>query len=258
MITIDFNRLDIKPGHRILDIGCGEGRHTARAWEFPGTFCVGADMCHDDLLISSEKLKLHEAFMQEIQFQNRSQETESPTQGIGNSSKWALSTADITRLPFADHSFDIIICSEVMEHIHEEQKALAELKRILKPGGTLALSVPRYWPEKVCWKLSRAYSRSRGGHIRIYRQQELLDKVSALNFIPAGRHHYAHSLHTPYWWLKCLVGLDRIDSKMVNFYHTLLVWDLMKQPFITRFAEKVLNPVMGKSVVFYFHNIVPG
>ncbi len=140
-----------------------------------------------------------------------------------------------------------------MEHIHEEKRALAEIYRILKPSGILALSVPRYWPEKMCWKLSREYSRSRGGHIRIYRQKELIEKITALGLKPTGRHHYAHSLHTPYWWLKCLVGLNRTNSKTVNIYHTLLVWDLMKQPLITRFAEKVFNPLMGKSIVFYFH-----
>jgi len=243
MLTVDFDRLGIKPGYRILDIGCGEGRHTARAWESPETVCIGADMCHKDLLISAEKLKLHEEFMEQLKCPENPHEKRSI---------WTLSAADITCLPFSENSFDIVICSEVMEHIPAEQQALCELKRVLKPGGTLALSVPRYWPEKVCWKLSSEYSRSRGGHIRIYRQKELLKKITDIGLSTAGTPHYAHSLHTPYWWLKCLLGLNRTDSKIVNLYHELLVWDLMKQPFITRFAERLLNPILGKSVIFYF------
>jgi hypothetical protein len=37
----------------------------------------------------------------------------------------------------------------------------------------------------------------------------------------------------------------------VRLYHRLLVWDLMKRPLVTRLAEKLLNPLIGKSVVFY-------
>ncbi|SLM27353.1 putative SAM-dependent methyltransferase [Desulfamplus magnetovallimortis] len=262
MITVDFNRLGIKPGYRILDIGCGEGRHTAKAWEFPGTVCIGADMSHGDLLISSEKLKHHEEFMENIRCRNTPRrdtlhkvpqnKTEATFQTSKRSSTWALSAADITCLPFSDNSFDVVICSEVMEHIHGEYDALMELKRVLKKGGMMALSIPRYWPEKICWNLSREYSNSPGGHIRIYRKKELEKKVINAGFIPSGKHHYAHSLHSAYWWLKCLVGLSNTDSIAVNAYHSILVWDLMKKPFITRFTEKLLNPLMGKSIVFYF------
>lgn len=244
MITIDFTRLDLQPGDRVLDIGCGEGRHTAKVWESPGVFCVGADMCHRDLLISQKKLRLHEELSGGSADSDRT---------LKQSSVWTLMAADITELPFEDQSFDTIICSEVMEHIHDEKRALAELARILRPGGSLALSVPRYWPEKICWQLSYEYCHSPGGHIRIYRKKELLQKVIHLGFKFQGS-HYAHSLHSPFWWLKCLTGLNQSnsDSKMVELYHRLLVWDLMTKPFITGFIERLLNPVVGKSLVLYF------
>lgn len=267
MITIDFKRLCLKPGDRVLDIGCGEGRHTAKAWEFPGIFCVGADMCHRDLLVSQKKLKLHEelsvqskstAIKQDISIAAKSSSQNSNLLDIEKTdiqyrSKWELAAADITRLPFDNHSFDKVICSEVMEHIHNEDQAFIELKRIIKPGGYLALSVPRYWPEKICWKLSHDYCHTQGGHIRIYTKKELLQKVTSLGFKFKGS-HYAHSLHSPFWWIKCFTGLNRShsDSKIVSLYHRLLVWDLMKKPFITGFTERLLNPLMGKSLVLYF------
>ncbi|MBF0469212.1 MAG: methyltransferase domain-containing protein, partial [Desulfamplus sp.] len=221
---------------------CGEGRHTAKACEFPGIFCVGADRSHKDLIISRKKLRLHQELLEESK----------GTLSIHNCT-WTLLSSDITQLPFADHSFDIIICSEVMEHIHNEQMAIAELKRVLKPGGRLALSVPRYWPEKICWKLSHDYSNSQGGHIRIYTKKGLLQKIIPAGFEFRGSHH-AHSLHAPFWWLKCLTGLNRnnTDSNIIYLYHKMLVWDLMEKPFITRFMENLLNPVMGKSLVLYF------
>ncbi|MBF0573518.1 MAG: class I SAM-dependent methyltransferase [Desulfamplus sp.] len=242
MITIDFNRLDLKSGYKILDIGCGEGRHTAKAWEFENTFCVGADMCYKDLVAAKEKIEIHEDFIN-IYLENYA-------------SQWVLCNSDINLLPFAENTFDVIICSEVMEHIHQEQKALEELTRVLKPKGQLALSVPRYLPEKICWKLSKEYCNTEGGHIRIYKKKELLEKVIPLGFKFQGS-HYAHSLHTPFWWLKCLMGcpnqsVSNSNFNLINLYHKLLVWDIMKNPFITRFIEKLLNPIIGKSLVLYF------
>ena len=70
------------------------------------------------------------------------------------SKDYLVSIADINRLPFADASFDCVICSEVLEHIPEHEKALKELVRILKPQGTLVVSVPRYFSERICWFIS--------------------------------------------------------------------------------------------------------
>jgi hypothetical protein len=63
--------------------------------------------------------------------------------------------------------------------------------------------------------------------------------------------HFAHSLHAPYWWLKCLVGPEREDSKLVNLYHRFLVWEMMKGRWFVRLLEHLLNPLLGKSTVFY-------
>ncbi len=53
---------------------------------------------------------------------------------------------DVTRLPFPDGAFDVVICSEVMEHIPDNRKAVSELMRVLKPGGDLVVSVPPLAP----------------------------------------------------------------------------------------------------------------
>lgn len=50
--------------------------------------------------------------------------------------------ADLTAMPFDDNSFDVIICSHVLEHVPDDRKAFAELFRILKPGGHALLLVP--------------------------------------------------------------------------------------------------------------------
>ncbi|MFO8141018.1 MAG: F0F1 ATP synthase subunit gamma [Marinobacter sp.] len=126
MITIDYNRLGIRPGDYILDMGCGEGRHVCRACECPDTKVAGADISFTDLCRAREKINLHEQYG-----------------GFFNGRSWGLYNASILDLPFRDNSFERVICSEVMEHIGDEKRAAGELCRVLKPSGTLAVSVPR-------------------------------------------------------------------------------------------------------------------
>lgn len=233
MITMDFNRLDIRPGHRVLDIGCGEGRHMVKACQTPGSICTGADFGFDNLAFTRNKLHFHEQ-INDLSCKD-----------------WNLSCMDVTALPFDDSTFDLVICSEVLEHIPDDAQAISELVRILKPGKTLAVSVPRAWPERICWALSDAYFNANMGHVRIYTKKEICEKITSrgLGFLGS---HFAHSIHTPYWWLKCLVGPNRTDSLLVNLYHRLLVWDLMTQPKITAWLDRLFNPVLGKSLVLYF------
>lgn len=61
---------------------------------------------------------------------------------------------------------------------------------------------------------------------------------------------HAHALHSPYWWLKCAVGVEK-ENALTRAYHRLLVWDMMKRPRLTVTAERLLNPVLGKSLVLY-------
>ena len=139
----------------------------------------------------------------------------------------------------------------MLEHIPDYKQAVAEIDRILKPGGTLAVSVPRFWPEWVCWALSDDYHNEPGGHVRIFRESELKGAVEArgLSFF---HRHFAHGLHSPYWWLKCAVGVKREDVKLVNLYKRFLEWDILQRPWLTRTLEKIAGPLMGKSVVLYF------
>jgi SAM-dependent methyltransferase len=232
VITVDFNRLSIEPGARILDIGCGSGRHSAAAYRIPDARVTGADLNVSDLKEARERLRYHDRL------------------GAHGGGVWNLTAADVTRLPFADGSFDLVICSEVLEHIPDHQRAIHEVVRVLKPGQTLVVSVPRYFPERVCWALSKDYSLANQGHVRIYDQRALIDLLERAGTRLLGYHH-AHSIHTPFWWLKCLVGPTRTDSAVVNLYHRLLVWDIMQKPWITRFMDRLLNPVLGKSLVIY-------
>jgi SAM-dependent methyltransferase len=159
---------------------------------------------------------------------------------------------DALALPFADGEFDRVVAAEVLEHIPDDAAAMAELARVLRPGGTVAVTVPRWLPERVCWALSDAYHANEGGHVRIYTREELVGRLREAGLVYEG-HHHAHGLHSPYWWLKCAVGVDREDHPLVRAYHRMLVWDIERRPLVTRLAERALDPLVGKSVVVYLH-----
>jgi SAM-dependent methyltransferase len=157
---------------------------------------------------------------------------------------------DALCLPFADGAFDRVVASEVLEHIPDDTTALAELARVLRPGGTMAVTVPRCGPEVVNWLLSNDYHDTPGGHIRIYRRSELARRLRGAGLVFTGGHH-AHGLHSPYWWLRCLVGPRNDANRAVAAFHRFLVWDIEKAPLLTRLLERVLAPLIGKSLVVY-------
>ncbi|HZU49460.1 MAG TPA: class I SAM-dependent methyltransferase, partial [Mycobacterium sp.] len=171
------------------------------------------------------------------------------------SAKAETVVGDALALPYPDGTFDCVIASEILEHVPADDTAINELIRVLKVGGTLAVTVPRWLPERVCWFLSDEYHNNEGGHVRIYRASKLRAKITrgGMQFVDA---HYAHGLHTPFWWIKCLVGVARPDHPAVSAYHKMLVWDITRQPRITRIAESVLNPLVGKSIALYFEKPV--
>lgn len=233
MLTVDFDRLGVEPGDRVLDMGCGAGRHAFELYR-RGTDVVAFDQDADELAKVTEW------------FWAMKEAGEVPA-GAEASTK----EGDALQLPFADGEFDRIVAAEVLEHIPADIQAISELVRVLRPGGTLAVSVPRWFPEAVNWALSEEYHSNEGGHIRIYTDAELITKVknAGMQFDGKG---YAHGLHAPYWWIKCAVGVNKNEHPLAKAYHRLLVWEIEKNPPALRALGKVLDPMIGKSLVLYF------
>ncbi len=233
MLTVDYTRLRIGPGSKVIDVGCGAGRHSFEAYR------RGADVIAFDQ--NAEELADVDTMLQAM-----GQAGEAP-----KSAKAQVVVGDALALPYPDGTFDAVIASEILEHVPDDDAAIAELIRVLRPGGTLAVTVPRWLPERICWLLSDDYHANEGGHIRIYRADELRSKLVAGGLRFTGTRH-AHALHSPYWWLKCAVGIQNSEHPAVKAYHKLLVWDMMSRPALTRVAEAALNPLVGKSVALYF------
>src|SRR3990167_128211 len=114
--------LSANRGEKILDIGCGNARDIVQIVG-TGAQVIGVDISEGMVLEAQQELAKF---------------------GLGNV---LLKVGDATRLEFADDEFDKILCSEVIEHIPEAEKALREMWRVLKPGRLLVLSTPnpRSW-----------------------------------------------------------------------------------------------------------------
>lgn len=229
MVTVDLHELKLKPGMRVLDAGCGNGRHLRALANLPDLIIFGIDRNPSDVAEALKTLK----------------NMTSPL-----SHDVLVTCGDITALPFESESFDCVICSEVLEHIPEHEAALQELVRVLKPNGNLVVSVPRYFSERICWLISSQYSKDEGGHIRIYKKKKLKKMLSG-HGMQCWKINYKHALHAPYWWLKCLVGIKNEGNVFVRIYHKFLVWDMFAKPRAVRILEEALNPLIGKSIVFY-------
>ena len=237
MLTVDFDRLGLEPGERILDLGAGAGRHAFEAYR------RGGDVVAFDQ--DAEELKTVAEWLEAMRLEG----------GLPAGAEATVHAGDALDLPFDSEEFDRVIAAEILEHVPADIQVIHELVRVLRPGGTMAVSVPRWFPEIVNWKLSADYHNVPGGHIRIYTDAELIDKVTKAGMEFVGR-DYAHGLHSPYWWLKCAVGVKNDDNPLVKAYHQVLVWEITKQPRALRWLGRVLDPLIGKSLVLYFRKPV--
>ena len=122
---------------RLLDAGCARGEAT-RVYARKATYAVGIELDPEEVAAGRER---------------------DPT--------LELRQASCEAIPFPDHSFDAVVCADVIEHVSDEVRTLTELRRVLTPGGILILTTPhRGWfdlldpvnyPRRVAptlWRLS--------------------------------------------------------------------------------------------------------
>ncbi len=227
LLTVDLERLELKQGDLLLDAGCGEGRHCFGALD-RGARVVGLDLDQEPLGVAAKGLR---------------------QRGKDYGAMGEMLAGSVFELPFADETFDKVICSEVMEHVHDYKAAAKELARVTKPGGFVAVTIPTRTSENLYLRTGDDYFESLGGHIRIFKPRELALGLGAAGLATVGV-GFAHALHTPYWVLRSIAGLPKADdSRLVRFYRQFLV-RATGSKLISR-VEGVLNYCFPKSLILY-------
>ena len=231
MLTFNLTKYELNESGIMLDVGCGEGRHIFGIMQnYPEMKCIGLDMDDDSLLKAEEGYEFFES--------------------ISNAGAEFLKGSAYS-LPFQNNSLDLVVCSEVLEHLHHYNDAVKEIHRVLKPGGKFYASVPASWPEKICWALSKEYQNQPGGHLRIFNQKDLVTEIEGVGFNILSTEKF-HSIHSAYWWLRCLFWKTQDSNFLVKIYKKMLERHILKKPFILDRVDKLLNPLMGKSFSMYF------
>ncbi|MHA1208736.1 MAG: class I SAM-dependent methyltransferase [Candidatus Freyarchaeota archaeon] len=229
MLTVKLNLLQILEKDVVLDAGCGAGRHTMEASKWHSSKFVAVDRSLSEL----KRLKYVLDLMAEKGELN------------GNV---VLIVGDVLQLPFKDEAFTKIICTEVLEHLHEDVKGMEEMVRVLKNHEEMVVSVPTPYTEHLFGNLSYEYFRTPGGHVRIYKKKELLQKLrkSGLRILYICREHAFHSI---FWMLKCLCGLDNQDALIPALWEKLLIFST--QIKLLKKIENFWNNLFPKSIVVY-------
>ena len=231
MLTVDFRLFRVRGGERVLDVGCGPGRHS---W-----YVCKLDHC------SVHAMDYDLESLQKARYMFGMMDKDNLSKG-----RWNVLRGDAMKMPFKDGTFDKIICSEVLEHVVDDEQGVRELVRVLKDDGEVAVSVPAYLPETICWGLSEKYHTNPGGHIRIYRQQQLIELLCR-NGLAVHAVRHKHAYHSVYWILRCAFGVRNERAAVPALYRKFLTWDMEKKYPFFESLEGALDGFFAKSVVVY-------
>jgi SAM-dependent methyltransferase len=239
MLTVDFERLGVEAGMWALDAGCGQGRHTLELAR-RGCPAFAMDLNLEDLRYTRYVLAALAKEQGAVPPRSRKRKQAGPR---------ALALrGNALHLPFATHRFDRVICSEVLEHVADPAQATAELARVLKPGGAIAVSVPTPFTEWAYRYSSDDYFNTPGGHVRIFTPGRLtgLLAVHGLKVVDIS---FEHAFHSVYWWVRCVFGLHHEAHPVIAHFRKILTYAMFSQRLMG--AERVLNRLFPKSMVLY-------
>ena len=174
-----IRRLSLTPTTRVLDVGCGTGALLEKLALRGGLVLHGIDPVPEMLAVARGKLP----------------ETVSLQPG------WA------EEIPHPSHDFDVVVCSSIFHYIREPEKALLEMRRVLKPGGALVLT--DWCRDFILSKLYNTYLRAfDSAHFRTYTQAECTSLMERNGFGEIEGEHYKINW---FWGLMTLRG-TRVET----------------------------------------------
>lgn len=149
-----FLRSQLRPGDRVLDLGCGDGTFAATAAASGAGSVTGVDIAQAAL---DRARRAHPHLTFELVDEN-------------------------DPLPFPDNRFELVWASEVIEHIADTARWLSEVRRVLVPGGRLALTTPDHGRMRLLLGGVERYSQPLGDHLHLYTRRSLRELLAEFGF----------------------------------------------------------------------------
>jgi SAM-dependent methyltransferase len=205
--------LGLSPSARVLDIGTSTGTNLRMLRDAGYERVLGVDQ-------SVEAIRHCEA------------------KGLGQ-----VHHGDICALPFADESFDLVLATDIVEHVVDDALALREVARVLAPGGSLLLTAPAF---QSLWGLQDDVAQ----HRRRYRMHQLLRIVAAAGLKPLRRYHFNYLLFAPIWLARRVIGLLGLPLRSEAEVNTPLLNAILSGIFyVDTLTSPVLRPFFGVSIL---------
>ena len=228
---VDYNLLGVTLPARLLEVGCGRGWQSMelaqvgfQVWGVDISPALLADFWH----ALAQRPALHNSCLALV--------------------------GSAFELPFADATFDVIFCTEVLEHLAEPQRAVREMARVLAPGGKVFITVPSVISEKILGTLHRRW-REYNGHLRPLPTGEVRGWLAA-----SGLETYATRKLGFEWatfWLPHAVLQTPFDVTGLPARRHLVsrgywkAWRGLDKLGLGRFLRRKGNLVFPKSIGFY-------
>lgn len=178
-----IRRMALPVDARILDVGTSTGTNLRMLRDLGFTRCEGVDSSAEAVRWCEEK-------------------------GYGK-----VTLGDVCKLPFPDQSFDLILATDVIEHVDDDIAALREVRRILKPGGRVLVTVPAF---KVLWGLQDEVAL----HKRRYRARELLARINDADFHAGQSFYFNYLLFLPILCVRTLMRWSGMKMQSENQLNT--------------------------------------
>lgn len=128
-----------------------------------------------------------------------------------------VTRGDACALPFPDASFDLVLATDIIEHVDDDVLALGEIRRVLKPGGRVLVTVPAF---PILWGLQDEI----GHHKRRYRMAELVTRIGQADLVVHRRFHFNYLLFLPILLARRIIAVfgmrlqneNEVNSPLIN------------------------------------------
>lgn len=207
----------IPPEATVVDIGTGTGANLRLLKQMGFARVVGIDPSEDAAHWCAEK-------------------------GLGQ-----VQAGDIRALPLADASVDLLLATDVVEHVDDDKQAVAEICRVLRPGGTALITVPAF---PSLWGLQDIKSH----HYRRYRMAPFLQLLERSGLVVEKKFHFNYLLFAPIYAARQVIRWLRIELGSENEVNNPALNRLLGLVFrLDVMTAPVLKPPFGVSILALVH-----